>query len=180
MRQPTTNPSVERERFSERARPRSLSVVANFAFWGSFALPAYRPSPITWHHEDRCKYHVLVTSKQHHNMVSRPSFNAESNGWIGGSIILPSTDVSVVISAAYHSAINQHATIAVLHTRRGSFGREINNTMTERVRIIFRLAIDREEVYCFSHTNWHKPLLGLYCYYQDTWGRVGSSIRPDT
>lgn len=59
-----------------------------------------------WHPMKIVANHVLVTSKQHHNMVSRPFFNAESNGWTGGSVFPPSTDVSALYQRL-HSAINQ-------------------------------------------------------------------------
>ena len=87
-------PSVERERFSEMQAQLFLHVVCQFLRFEVFASTSH------WHPMKIVANHVLVTSKQHHNMVSRPFFNDESNGWTGGSVFPPSTDVSVVISAA--------------------------------------------------------------------------------
>jgi len=55
-----------------------------------------------------------MTISQHHNIVSRPVFNAESNGAIGGSIFVASTDVSAVTTAAAFYADFRHITAYII------------------------------------------------------------------
>ena len=47
-------------------------------------------------------------------MVSRPVFNAESNGAIGGFILLAPTDVSAVVTAAAFYADFRHITAYII------------------------------------------------------------------
>lgn len=44
---------------------------------------------------------LLKSTQHHYDTLSRPDFNAESGGVIGGSIFPASRDLSTVISAAY-------------------------------------------------------------------------------
>mgnify|MGYP001218476316 CR=1 FL=1 len=80
----------------------------------------------------------------HHNILSRPVFSAESNGAIGGSIFVATTDVSAVAAAAAFYADFRHITASIIemdHKEVISFHQTLHNSKLGVLEVIFNIVL---------------------------------------
>jgi hypothetical protein len=81
--------------------------------------------------------------------VSRPFFNTESNGAIGGSIFLASTDVSAVETAAAFYADFRHITASIVvmdHKEAISFHQTLHYSNLGILEVIFNVVLSTQRL----------------------------------